>query len=512
MKRIIYLIAGLAALSACTNLDEEVFSKLSKDIYFTDEEHFIRYSARTYATMQAWATEQCYWTFDIQIGDEVCVPLNPVGDWYDEGRYRQLQTHDIQAGNKLLLKAWEYCFNGISACNDVLDVFESLKNDMPGRDRVIAEIKVLRAYFYLSAICYWKEIPFTDKKDLKSYPDKKDRAFVFDFIEREIKENIDYLAEEPDVEYYGRVTRGVADFVLAKLYLNAEFLVGTPRWADAEAACKDIMTRNGGSSYYSLEENYKDLFKVHNEFSPEGILAIPYSTVYTTSDHYAFIIYMSTLPVDLCRPMGINAKAWDGLVGEPDFLASYEEGDIRKAATWIYGQQYDLDGNALTIDIDGSTVPYVIDPDFPESALTERRTALQGARIGKWEYQSDGTLTGGQVGMDNDFYIMRYADVVLMYLEALLRQGKTGADAAAITDFDKIRTRAGLEPIPFADLTLDKLYQERAHELAIEGWHRQDMIRFGKYLDRWWCKEVKTEDDYNLPIPASIVASNPKLQ
>ena len=157
-------------------------------------------------------------------------------------------------------------------------------------------------------------------------------------------------------------------------------------------------------------------------------------------------------------------------------------------------------------------MPYIIDPDFPESALTERRTALQGARIGKWEYQSDGTLTGGQVGMDNDFYIMRYADVVLMYLEALLRQGKTGADAAAITDFDKIRTRAGLEPIPFADLTLDKLDQERAHELAIEGWHRQDMIRFGKYLDRWWCKEVKTEDDYNLPIPASIVPSNPKLQ
>ena len=178
----------------------------------------------------------------------------------------------------------------------------------------------------------------------------------------------------------------------------------------------------------------------------------------------------------------------------------------------MFGQMYDLNGNPLTIEIDGETVPYVIDPEIPESALLGRRTALQGARIGKWEFQSDGSLVGnGDTSMDNEFYTMRYADVILMYIEAVLRQNKA-ADAAAITEFDKIRARAGLDPIPFSDLTLDKLYLERSHEMAVEGWHRQDMIRFGKYLDAWWNKPAMTEDDYNLPIPNDAIAANPKLK
>ena len=512
MKKIFYIFFGLSLLSSCTNLEETIYTDLSKENFFINEESLSKYSARVYASLQDWATEQSYWTFDIQVSDEVCVPHNPAGSWEDGGRYRQLQTHDIPNTNKLLLKAWNFCFNGISACNDVLDVFESVKKDFPGKDRVIAEVKVMRAYFYFCAICYWKDVPFAISKDLTSYPDKKDRAFVFNFIEQELKDNIDLLAVEPTIEYYGRATRAVADVLLAKLYLNSEWLTGTPRWADAEAACKDIMTANGGTSYYSLVDEYKDLFKVDNDFCREGIMVIPYNTVYTTSDNHSFIIYMSTLPSDLCVPMGINAKAWDGLCGQPDFIATYEEGDIRKSATWMFGQMYDLNGNPLTIEIDGETVPYVIDPEIPESALLGRRTALQGARIGKWEFQSDGSLVGnGDTSMDNEFYTMRYADVILMYIEAVLRQNKA-ADAAAITEFDKIRARAGLDPIPFSDLTLDKLYLERSHEMAVEGWHRQDMIRFGKYLNAWWNKPAMTEDDYNLPIPNDAIAANPKLK
>ena len=150
---------------------------------------------------------------------------------------------------------------------------------------------------------------------------------------------------------------------------------------------------------------------------------------------------------------------------------------------------------------------------MPESVYGKdaRRSALQGARIGKWTYQSDGKLTGGQVGMDNDFFLLRYADVVLMYVEALVRQGKT-TEAAAVPDFQKIRTRAGLTPISAAQLNLDRLYWERAHELAIEGWQRQDMIRFDKYLEAWWAKPAKTESDLTLPIPKSAIAANPNLK
>ena len=507
MKKILYMVmAGLLSLNACTNLDEEIYSKIAKENFFTTEEQFVKYSARAYSTLQHWGTEKSLWTFVIQNTTEVCVPVNPNGGWWDDGRYNEVHVHNIPSSNRLLEMAWEYWTNGITACNDVLDTFEDVEKDFEAKKRVIAEIKVLRAYFYMCGIDNWGSVPFSVTKKEKGYPEKKDRAFMFDFIVKEITENLQYLQEEPTPEYYGRITQGTAYAILAKMYLNAEKWIGKAMWAEAEAACNAIISKG----HYTLTQDYKDNFAVNNENCPEQILAIPYSTVYTTSDHHAFLIYMSTLPADLCRPMGINADAWDGLCGEPDFLASYDPADTRKADTWLYGQMYDKDGNPLELE---PGVPYVIDPDMPESVYGKdaRRTALQGARIGKWTYQDDGRLTGGQVGMDNDFFLIRYADVVLMYVEALVRQHKE-TEAANVADFKKIRQRAGLAPMTATELTLDNLYWERAHELAIEGWQRQDMIRFDKYLEAWWAKPEKSESDLTLPFPKSAVAANPNLK
>jgi len=506
MKKVLYLIMAVAASVACTNLDEQIYSQIAKENFFTTEEQFVKYSARAYSALQHWGTEKSLWTFNIQITNEVCVPVNANGGWWDDGRYNEVHVHSISSSNRLLEMAWEYWTKGITACNDVLDTFESIDKDFAAKDRVIAEMKVLRAYFYLCGMDEWGYVPFSVSKHIEGYPPKKDRAFMFEFIEKEIKDNIDLLQVEPTKEYYGRVTRAFADAILAKLYLNAEKWIGKPMWKEAEDACWDVIS----AGHYQIAPNYKDNFCVNNENCPEQIMAIPYSTVYTKSDHNAFIIYMSTLPADLCEPFGINAEAWDGLCGEPDFLASYDPADTRKKDTWLYGQMYDKANNPIEYE---PGVPYIIDPDMPESVYGKdsHREPLQGARIGKWTYQSDGLLTGGQVGMDNDFFLVRYADVVLMYVEALVRQDKAGT-AAAVEDFKKIRTRAGLAPMTAAELTLDNLYWERAHELAIEGWHRQDMIRFDKYLEAWWAKPEKTESDLLLPIPKTAIAANPNLK
>lgn len=505
-RKLLFWIMALAACAACTNLDEEIYSKIAKENFFTGEEQFVKYSARAYSALQHWGTEKSLWTFNIQVTNEVCVPVNPNGGWWDDGRYNEVHVHSIPSSNRLLEMAWEYWANGVTACNDVLDTFESVEQTFEAKERVIAEMKVLRAYFYLCGMDEWGFIPFSVSKKDKDYPPKKDRQFMFHFIEEEITGCIDKLQVEPTPAYYGRVTRATADALLAKLYLNAEQWIGKPMWKEAEAACKDIIDRG----LYQIVPRYKDIFDVYNENCPEQILAIPYSTVYTKSDHNAFLIYMSTLPADLCEPLGINAKAWDGLCGEPDFLATYDPKDTRKQDTWLFGQVYDKDGKPVEYS---EGVPYIIDPDMPESVYGKdaRRTALQGARICKWTYQSDGRLTGGQVGMENDFFLLRYADVVLMYVEALVRQDRA-SEAAAVPDFQKIRTRAGLSPMTASELTLDNLYWERAHELAIEGWHRQDMIRFGKYLEAWWAKPAKTESDLLLPIPKSAIAANPNLK
>jgi len=78
-------------------------------------------------------------------------------------------------------------------------------------------------------------------------------------------------------------------------------------------------------------------------------------------------------------------------------------------------------------------------------------------------------------------------------------------------EFKTIRQRAGLAPMTEAELTLDNLLLERQHELAMEGWSRQDLIRFGHYLDKWWAKPQGSEYMLLLPIPELARGSNPKL-
>ena len=521
MKKSLYLIGVLAAiLCSCTNLDEEIYSSIPKDRFFTSEEQFVKYSARAYSSLQDWGTEQSLWTLNLQLTNEIVVPRNPTGEW-SQSRYEELQFHKPTASNNLLNMGWEFCFKGITACNDVLDTVEST-SEFPGRNKIIAEMKVLRAYFYYMAVSDWGNVPYSISKKETQLPQQKDRAFMFNFIESDIKENLQYLSKERSAETYGRITQGVAYCLLAKLYLNAEQWIGVEKWTEAEACCDSVMK----SGQYQILNNYKDNFAINNENTAEGIFAIPYSTIYTKSDHNAFVIYMLTLPANMVKPVSaspdtkpqpvynlswnINAAPWDGFVADPDFFASYDPADTRKADTWIYGQLKDLAGNDLTIDLGDGPVPFVLDAAMDESVYTNRRTPLQGARIGKWPYQSDGLLTGDQVSMDNDFYLMRYADVVLMRAEALVRLNRA-AEAAALTDLQKIRTRAGLAPLTAADLTLDNIYLERMHELALEGWQREDMIRFGKYLGSWWNKPVTTENDLLLPIPSPVLSANPNL-
>jgi hypothetical protein len=112
--------------------------------------------------------------------------------------------------------------------------------------------------------------------------------------------------------------------------------------------------------------------------------------------------------------------------------------------------------------------------------------------------------------MENDIFMFRYADVILMYAEALLRDGQ-GLDDLALEGLKQIRQRAGLKEITAWDL--DKIYVERGHEMALEGWRRQDMIRFGTYQKTWWAKGKETLDSkVLLPIPLEIINANPNLE
>lgn len=510
MKKIVTIAFAALAFAACTNLDEHLYSQIAKEEFMKNDAVVAQYTSRPYTKLQNWGEEQSYWTLVLQIGNEMAVPGSWDNSW-KEPRYRELQSHDITSSNKLVGTGWDFCFNGISACNDAIYELEKLEQSDAVKQN-IAECKILRVYYYFMAVDLWGKVPFSISKTETTLPVVKSRAEMYAFMESELKENLPFLIEKPSASSYGRVTQDVAHFLLAKLYLNAKVYIDQEKWALAEQECKTIMD----SKHFKLTATYAQNFAIHNEGSTEAILAIPYSSTYTSHTFYPFVL---TLNSDLLPLFNITAGTWNGThMGQPDFMARYDPADTRKADTWLFGPIYDLNGQRWTIvtgvDNNGKEIVEeysLIDTPIDESHFRQGLDRMEGARIIKWPYQTDGSLTSYSVDMENDFILMRYADVVLMYVESLIRQNRV-EEAAEVAEFQQIRTRAGLEAIAAADLNLDSFLEERQKEMALEGWVHNDLVRFGKYLDAWWAKAADSHPGHIiLPIPEDKRSANPNL-
>jgi hypothetical protein len=165
----------------------------------------------------------------------------------------------------------------------------------------------------------------------------------------------------------------------------------------------------------------------------------------------------------------------------------------------MIGQQYSAkDGSAINMD-NGEPLNYTEDIANYTNALQN-----EGARLDKYEWSATDSWE-----RDNDWVLMRYAEVLMMEGEAYYRLGYT---QTALTYVNKIRARAGLTDLTtLDDKTLDN---EWLHEFAYEGLRRTTNIRFGTYFEKWWNKEADAADHHTgiYPIPSEELAKNPNLK
>ncbi|MNV38922.1 SusD family protein [compost metagenome] len=142
-----------------------------------------------------------------------------------------------------------------------------------------------------------------------------------------------------------------------------------------------------------------------------------------------------------------------------------------------------------------------------EVTIRTSGATLETAGIRPMKYAFDYAVTGQR---NNDWVVFRYADVLLMQAEAILRGG-TGTATEALGLVNTIRTNRGVNNL--TALTLDNLLDERARELYWEGWRRQDLIRFGKFLLAWQEKAADADPKTLVyPIPSQQIAVNPNLK
>lgn len=501
MKQIKYILLAVlvtASGSSCTKLDEKLYSTLEQGTFYRNETECILAMGNAYTRLQYRGTS--LWglmgTQTLPTDEAVC-PVRTQGAYLNNnGLWVRLNQHNFQPTMDPVNSSWEFSSLTIASCNQVIYQIENSPANFPTKPNMIAELKVLRAFAYYMLMDLFGRVPVTLDFTDTELPQQKTRAEVFAIVEQELKNNMDMLDHEPSPGNYGRCTRPMAQAILAKMYLNSEKWLGVQRWDDAIAMCDAII----GLNKYSLEPDYFKNFMINNENSKENIFVLPYDR----RVGWGLQLHQYTLHPAQAGNFNITAPIWNGMVAKPEFYALYNAAD-KRINSWMVGQQYNASGQPLST---ASGAPLAFTPEINS---LQTATEVQGVRCKKWEFSRD--LQQNE-SMAADWAFIRYADILLMKAEAIMRKNSGVATQEAVDEVNKVRERAYGNTsgnYTTATLTLPEMLNERGRELAWEGHRRQDLIRFGKWQDAWFGKPVTPAYKEVYPIPNAVLLSNPNL-
>lgn len=484
--------AAVLLLSSCTDLSETLYDKVQSADYGKTPAEIETIVGRAYASLRGFndGTSISYPTCEYvlflneAVSDEACVPTRGT-DWYDNGRYQEAQFHTWTAENSMLLSAWRYCYEGIAKVNAV--IYQVDKSDLTSEEKnlVNAELRGLRAYYYYQLLDMFGNVPIVKSFEELELPANSTRKEVYDFVETELLDIIEYLPAEI---IYGRFTQNVANTLLARLYLNSEVFIGQARWNDCISACDKV-------SGYVLENNFFTNFLTENQISKEIIFAIPYDHTAGTTGNYFASLSFHYKQKQAFSATNNYTDCVNGICGQPGLYSSYEEKDVRKKS-FLYGDQISLATGTVILMDNGNPLSYTEEiEDFIKAQQNE------GVRIAKYEVKE------GEVWeRDHDWVAMRYSEILLMKAECLIRMGSAALARPLIA---QVRTRAGLDTP--TEVNLDFIDDELKREFAFEGHRRTDNIRMGDFFKPWWNKEETPAYRSIFPIPASVLAMNSKL-
>jgi hypothetical protein len=507
IKHILSIVAVSALLASCigdlnvTPIDPNISTA---DKVLTSEEAFTAYLAGVYT---GFATSGYYGAN----GSASISGLDGGASQYIRGLYHhsELTTDESVCGwNDQTIKNFHWMnwttddtfiyafysriFMQVSAANEFIREAQASNLAFSSKEELIAEARVLRAIAYFHAIDNFGNVPFADETSVVgSFPSQIKRADLFEWMETELKDLINNSAlAAPRGNGFARADKGVAKFLLAKLYLNAQVYTGTPRWDDCANVLKDLM--DDGYSLHTTSAGdfspYQELFLAdNNRCTDEIIFAVEQDGINTTSYGATnYLIFASTGGEMDPALLGISS-GWGGLRTTPEFYDKFSSNDARNLF-YTATQQKSID------DIGDFTNGY---------AFMKFRNI-----------KSDGN-PGQELGfVDTDFPMMRYADVLLMAAECAAR----GATIDGLNAFNQVRARAGM---PAANgLSLNEILDERGRELYQECWRRSDLIRFGVFTSgyNWqWKGNVKEGKDVEshrtlFPIPDSDRLANTGLE
>jgi len=501
IKLLIALFIGLLFCNACGDLDEEIFSSINSDEWYSTENECVLAMGSAYGLMRYRGTSLWgLYGLEVVPTDEAIIPVHTEGSYLDNnGLWRDLHKHNFSSYQSSVDASWEFCFSIMANCNQIIYQVKNSPAQFDGKEGMIAELRTLRAFALYKAIDLFGNIPINLDFEDTSLPTQYSRKDAFDILEDELLAAYPLLEAEPSSDYYGRCIRPVAFAILAKMYLNSKKWTGTARYADAKAMCDSIMSTGN----YQLENDYADNFSIDNEGSRETIFTIPYDRVI---GDFGFQMHMYTLHWAMLAKYDLEGTwCWNGISMTEAMYDSYDDDDLRKDG-WLIGPQFYNNGDIL-YGYEGGQLTFT-------KTITniDRSPEGEGVRCFKWEMNEG--LQGWET-MDNDFSLFRYADILLMKAEAIMRRDgtSTSSNGNVLGLVNQVVERAfGNASHNYTSISLDELLAERGRELAFEELRRQDLIRFGKWGDAWKFKPVSEPYKELFPIPNNALNANPNLK
>jgi len=529
------ILVAILICASCTKLDENLYNQLTNDNFYNNRQEVLSAVLRPFTHARAWATMQDrhgYWRLQELTADQQAWPQKG-RHGYDGAQWIRQHYHTWTTTDRAIEEPWELMYWGIGFCNNTiadLPDIDFTKINMTETDKAafIAESKVIRAWHYLKLIDLYGNIPIVTEvaKGVPANPPTKTRKEVFEFIEKELKENVDLLPNL-SASLVGRVSKAAGYAMLSELYLNAEVWSGTPKWDECIAACDKILTgQTGGlSGAAALDADILSPFNNINHKSKENLFQIAYDYKASGDAPGYPAVFWHYRQRQIYNAERDGNNEW---VVTPNAFDAYKETDIRKKQWFLFGLQYK--DPALRANVADSVVlgteeyngkPLVFVNNIRRN--TEGETGAGGMTRG--EENSGARLNKYRPGnkddvnyLGNDFVVYRLTEIYFNKAEALMRKNGGTATAAAVDLVNTCKKRAfstsdwTTEAYTTATLTLDELLAERGREFIFEGKRRSDMIRFGKFTTAsWWDHTPTTKVKELFPIPQKQLAANPSL-
>ncbi len=368
---------------------------------------------------------------------------------------------------------WSNTYRQITTYNNFLDHVPNITMDETKKAIIVAEVRTLRAYAYFNLALYFGDVPLVEKVLTLSEANSVSRspkADVWAFVEKELKESATVLpTTRPNAEN-GRITAGAALGILGRLQMAEK------KWSEAAATYKTIID----FKCYSIDPKYRELFLGDHEYSKEIVMSSQY-----LKDVYGQVLLIYLTP-----------EAWGGWHQFSPFNELVKEYECTDGMT--------IDASPLF----DKNHPYNNrDPRLDATVMIPERTVFRGTtystnpasgnndKFGKYPVWSgysilkfmedDATVSVWSSG--TNWILIRYAEVLLGYLESKLESGATIDQALLDQTVNLVRGRDAVK-MPIVTTTdpsaLRKIVRrERRVEFAFEGLRYYDILRWGIAAD-----------------------------